>query len=574
MPMKIQPLARFSKNKITHCDVLNIDDIGECFVNGVLAKKVSGGKDSGWIDITSYLTKPSNSVYFRLTNKIKGWAYGFQIRKNGIVFWPDECGKTGSRGCKNEDRTKGVVFEKKLTVTLYPKPIYPPMLSANVRFSEPSGNRFLDAEEQGKLIIQLTNNGKGSAYGVQIQIRDQTSDRHLSYRTPKEIEEIPAYTSKTVEIPVAADFDVESHTVTFEIKILEANGFDADPVQVSFETRAFVPPALALTDVGIDDDQIGDSYGNSNGKIEPGESIEATAIIQNRGQGDAENVQTTIKVTDSNIFYTGKERFNLGDLSPGDYEAIAFSFTVNKRFSGTDLPIAIRNYLEQTFGYKAGNILRYSDATKTDFQALFGSNTDHKGKLYRKTRTGGEVFIYYSGHGHSEGQNKPSYFVPADAEVSTIGLTGYPLKVFYDNIAKLIAEKHPKRVVVVIESCFSGYLAEGISSTRWVSENPLVTWKTSGAVVMTAASGSETAKWYKAKQHGLFTYFLLKAFQNSPNEDGKRADANGDGRLTLSEIQAFVGNRNYGVPYFAPLHTGDDQTPVIMGDKSTVLLEW
>ena len=121
MPMKIQPLARFSKNKITHCDVLNIDDIGECFVNGVLAKKVSGGKDSGWIDITSYLTKPSNSVYFRLTNKIKGWTYGFQIRKNGIVFWQDECGKTGSRGCKNEDRTKGVVFEKKLTVTLYPK---------------------------------------------------------------------------------------------------------------------------------------------------------------------------------------------------------------------------------------------------------------------------------------------------------------------------------------------------------------------------------------------------------------------------------------------------------------------
>lgn len=236
----------------------------------------------------------------------------------------------------------------------------------------------------------------------------------------------------------------------------------------------------------------------------------------------------------------------------------------------------IRDYLEKTFGYDAANIFDYTDATKTDFEGVFGNDRSHKGKLYHRTRRGSEVFIYYSGHGYSKGQDMPSYFVPADVELAAIEVASYSLDVLYKNLCKLIEEKQPMRLVVVIESCFSGYLSEewGISSSRWEGDNPLLFLKSRGAIVMTASSGIETAKWYKKKQHGMFTYFLLKAFQNSANEAGKCADKNRDKKLTLGEIKAFILDRDYGVPYYAPLESGDDQTPVIMGDLNSVLLKW
>ncbi len=549
----------------------------------------------------------------------------------------------------------GPQTEQRLVV---PKLTAPPKLATRLHFVEPSGNGYLDAEEEGKVMLTVENKGKGSAYSFIVQLSPQGETPHLSYEQERIIPEIKPGAQAEVAFSLQAGSEVATRQYSFVLTMEEANGFEPASIPFSIQTHRFMPPDLHVVDLGVTD-------ASQNGKIEPGELAEITARVQNRGKGEAKAVKAEV-VLGENVFFTeeSQRRFDLGNIPPGAYKDVVFTLYTNNRikdkipvslrlteqrdrfskreplalsvnrvqkrpeeivFTGQakpeveikdvatlsvdieqDIPktkaqnpnavavvignqhykhignvdyanrdaTVMQDYLAQAFGYKTGNILRYSDVTKTDFEALFGSHADHKGKLYRKARAGGEVFIYYSGHGHSEGQNKPSYFVPSDAEVSTIGLTGYPLKVFYDNIARLIAEKHPKRVVVVMESCFSGYLAEGVSSTRWVSDNPLLTLKSSGAVVMTAASGSETAKWYKEKQHGLFTYFLLKAFQNSPNEGGKRADANGDGRLTLREIQAFVSDQSYGVPYFAPLYTGDEQTPVIMGDKSTVLLEW
>ena len=47
----------------------------------------------------------------------------------------------------------------------------PPNLSASVQFTEPSGNKILDAEETGKLIITLQNRGKGDAFDVRAEIK-------------------------------------------------------------------------------------------------------------------------------------------------------------------------------------------------------------------------------------------------------------------------------------------------------------------------------------------------------------------------------------------------------------------
>jgi hypothetical protein len=331
-------------------------------------------------------------------------------------------------------------------------------------------------------------------------------------------------------------------------------------LDLRLETRALIPPVLRVVDQGIDDDDSGSSFGNANGKIEKGESIEVIALIQNQGQGDAAAVRVELQ-SPAGVYYTGKRQFNLGDLGANASRSIEFSFTVSPDYAGaeelvflleiipsrprfshsaplmfvlnqatkrtdavtaeqvaitgtqrptiqierppaltvdvdTNIPqtdhtkrnavaivignqtyqymgnvdyagrdaTVIKDYLTQTLGYDEANIFHVTDITKTTFETLFGTHTDHKGKLYRKVRSGADIFIYYSGHGHSGGPNQPSYFVPVDSEVATIHLAGYPLEVFYQNLQKLSDEKKPGSLTVVIESCFSGYLSAELNS--------------------------------------------------------------------------------------------------------------
>jgi len=549
----------------------------------------------------------------------------------------------------------------------------PTTLELKATFTDANGNQALDAEEAGQILVTLTNQGPGKAYRPTIngQLKDSPSSisaRPLSHKSGT-LE--PGQQVKT-RMDLSATEALKNGIALFLFEATDAYGRKAQALELKLETRALVPPLLKLADVGIDDDDSGDSFGNANGKIEKGESIEVKALIQNQGQGEATAVRLIIEPPED-LFFTGKRQFNLGDLAPSDHRSIEFAFTVPPSYSGsanlnfpikinesrprynqaetlqfvlnqstkgttavapkqitlqstrttpieiTDVPslsvdvdtnipqtgkeqrnavavvignqnylhmgnvdfaerdaAIIKEYLIQSLGYDPSHIFYATDATKTTFETYFGSSTDHRSQLFNQVREGAEVFIYYSGHGHSAGPDQPSYFVPADAQVAAIQLAGYPLEVFYQNLTKLMTEKKPNSLTVVIESCFSGYLAEelGISSTRWVADNPLLSLKNSGAVVMTAASERQTAKWYKDKRHGLFTYFLLKSLQNSPNANDQKADADNDGKLTLAEIQRFIHDPNYGVPYWAYRLTNEQQTPVIVGNADAVLIEW
>ncbi|MDP8239068.1 MAG: CARDB domain-containing protein [Candidatus Hatepunaea meridiana] len=143
-------------------------------------------------------------------------------------------------------------------------------------------------------------------------------------------------------MPLSTDEFLEDGSVTVRFEAVEKYGRDARPLEMTVETRALVPPELTVSDMGIDDDDQDNSFGNSNGKIEKGETIEVRAIVQNKGQGDAEAV--TVELTPAQgVFFVGKQTFNLGDLSPGTWREINFAFTVPPTYSGSnDLPFKLK----------------------------------------------------------------------------------------------------------------------------------------------------------------------------------------------------------------------------------------
>lgn len=148
--------------------------------------------------------------------------------------------------------------------------------------------------------------------------------------------------SVTVGCSLSADEYLTDGTATLHFEAVDAYSRSAQPLELTLETHALMTPDLKVVDTGIDDDDQGNSFGNANGKIEKGETIEVKVIVQNRGQGEAGNVAVELTPAEG-VFFMGKRGFKLGDLGPGDYREIEFAFTVPPSYvGGPEIPFKLK----------------------------------------------------------------------------------------------------------------------------------------------------------------------------------------------------------------------------------------
>lgn len=216
-------------------------------------------------------------------------------------------------------------------------PDAPAVLSVALEFSEPSGNRILDGEETGFLILTVTNSGKGDASGVVAELGLEKDIPGLSFDTRVTLGRIPVGGKVSEKIPLRAAETVSSADARFKISVKEENGFDADPVSIALKVKAFEAPNLLVADVGIEDQ-------NGNARIEPMEMVELTARIQNIGHGDARSVSVEV-VNGENVFLAGDGvgHFDLGTIPAGKFRDMKFMFYSNKRIGhGEKIPITVK----------------------------------------------------------------------------------------------------------------------------------------------------------------------------------------------------------------------------------------
>jgi hypothetical protein len=258
-----------------------------------------------------------------------------------------------------------------LSVNVFP---LPPSLSATVEFSEPSGNKKLDADETGKLIITIKNNGKGDAFDVRADISADKKITGLNFDSPVTIGTVEPGKSVTKEIALNASEDIPTSDIRLNITLKEANGFDPDPLKIAFQTKAFEPPKLIVADIGMD-----------KPRVRPGETVEVTVRIQNAGYGDARSVSVDIE-TGENVFMAGdsKTRFDLGGLPAGKFKDVKFEFYTNKRIrNGEKVPITVRiNEARPQFKLaKALDILMDAPQKKIETVIVKGDEDKPKGSI-------------------------------------------------------------------------------------------------------------------------------------------------------------------------------------------------
>jgi len=232
-------------------------------------------------------------------------------------------------------------------------------------FLEPSGNSFLDAEENATLKLTLANTGKGDALGLQIKISPQTDIANVTLGDVSPLAKLSAGKKELLEIPISANEFVQSKQIKLKIEISEANGFDLDPPSIiTFSTKQLTPPSFVLADVGIEDQ-------SRNGQIEPRELVEITARIQNKG-GDARTVTANVTVGE-NVFLSGdsKSSFSLGTMNAGVYKDVKFSVYTNTRATGVPVTVALteaRNRFNTTLPLNLAFNKRQKKATELNVE--------------------------------------------------------------------------------------------------------------------------------------------------------------------------------------------------------------
>ncbi|MFQ5650896.1 MAG: caspase family protein [bacterium] len=495
------------------------------------------------------------------------------------------------------------------------RPSVPAQLAVDLYFVEPSNNGFLDAEESGKIIVDITNDGRGDAYELRIKTTPESDISGIRVGHARPIDHLAPGTQQSVVIPVSCDQHVASRDVRLRIDVAEANGFDLDPPShLTFSTKALEPPDLVIADIGIDDN-------SKNRRIEPREMVDITARIKNVGQGQARVVRAAIQ-TGENVFLTpdSQTEFMLGDLRQGEFKDVKFTVFTNSKATSVPINILLReergrydktlpldlpfnkpqlaskdlivtgrqgpddiesapltidvdthipkskNYnqdaiaiilgVEQyagipnvTFAKRDAAIFKEyaikvlgvpdsknniyyktdQDVTKGEFLKLFTG----KGWLKKRAQPTSDVYIYFAGHGAPDIKEKMAYLIPFDGDANYPSQTGFSLNQFYDELSTLNA----KSITVFIDACFSGGTRENtmlLADARPVLikvENPVL--RSDNLVVFSAASGHEISSAYPDKEHGLFTYFLLKGLRGE-------ADKNYDAAISIAELEAYL----------------------------------
>ena len=212
---------------------------------------------------------------------------------------------------------------------------------------------------QGRFYVRRVERGKKGQYLIRWKKTSAISQTSITnkLRVQKTGNEILFYINERYvgKIPYQSFFGdqvgfmlYQRQQIAVDYLVVYGNGTQSIP-QEEEKVVAAVQPKLEIRQIAINDkEDIGNmssAYGNGNSIIEPGESVEVTAFVQNFGLTTAKNVVAKIELgtDDRNISFPDEYKtFKLGDIPSGDYKKLTFFFFTSRRYTSKDLPFKVK----------------------------------------------------------------------------------------------------------------------------------------------------------------------------------------------------------------------------------------
>lgn len=243
----------------------------------------------------------------------------------------------------------------------------------------------------------------------------------------------------------------------------------------------------------------------------------------------------------------GESDIDVGIPETKNVRSKTFAFIIgNENYQAvTSVPFALndarsmKDYFHKTLGIPDNNIRLYEDAT---FGKILGCVRDIK-SIASAYNGDIDIIFYYAGHGIPDEKSKSAFLLPVDADGTQTDAC-YSIGRLYTELGQLGA----KSVLVMMDACFSGsQRGDGmIASARGVALKVKPDEPQGKMVTLSAATGEETAYPYEEKQHGMFSYFVMKHLQNTKGKTTLGALA--DYVMTQVRQQSVVINHKSQTP--------------------------
>jgi len=205
--------------------------------------------------------------------------------------------------------------------------------------------------------------------------------------------------------------------------------------------------------------------------------------------------------------------------------------------------VVFKEYCEKTLGIPDKNIKLYQDATLNNIISAV-SWVKAAANAYKGDS---KVIFYYAGHGVPDEGSRGAYLLPVDGDGRNPKVSGYSLDLLYKELAGCPTQS----TLVLLDACFSGACRDGkmLASARGVAIAPRASNPYGKLVVLSAATGEQTANKFDKEKHGLFTYYLLKKLKES------------SGSVNLGELSDYVRDK---VMKESVLSNSKSQTPTVL----------
>jgi hypothetical protein len=204
-------------------------------------------------------------------------------------------------------------------------------------------------------------------------------------------------------------------------------------------------------------------------------------------------------------------------------------------------------YAEKVLGVPKDNISLLTDAISSKMK----SEIEKLSKLakYIDDKEGdeqAELIFYYAGHGFPDEISKEPYLIPVDISGANVQ-SGIKLAELY----RSLTSSPVKKVTVFLDACFSGGGRQGgLLAARAIKIKTKEEEIKGNLVVLTASNGEQSSLAYKEKQHGMFTYFLLKKLKESQgNLSYGQLASYVKGEVQLHAVKVNSKEQNPGVLY-------------------------
>lgn len=217
-----------------------------------------------------------------------------------------------------------------------PKPAsqQPPILSivqGSLVFLDDNKNNMINADEQCKIRLKITNNGKGSGEDCVARIFLSGSSNGIIVNDVK-LPSIPPGKTIEVTIPIIADLNTRNGKVNFSIEIYEPNGFGVAPFDLTVATKAYEPPYLQVVDYNI---------ASNSGKIKKMEPFTLTFNLQNTKYGTADDIIVKLNLPAGIFVMDDNTERRFTQIKSGEVKQVSYTLIANNNYATSTIPITI-----------------------------------------------------------------------------------------------------------------------------------------------------------------------------------------------------------------------------------------